>query len=471
MFQHLNKMILQFRYCFKREATWKQFTVLIIGFIIRNNVRGITSIVSSLRLTPEQYPLLLHYFRSSGYSTSRLYEEWIDIARRETAFLRISERVVMLGDHIKISKEGKRMPDIQVLHQDSENSGKGEYIEGHTYAQVSAVIAHGDVKRSLPLITELQKSPPRKAGTNKPDGDTLVTQMVNLAGKAVNALPDEDKTILVLDAYFSKATAFLAADKVTDDDGNRRLEIVTRGRDDSVGFTMPGPRPKGKRGATPKYGNAIRLLKLFSDKSSFTHASLKLYGKPTKVAYRCLDLIWKPVKRMVRFVAVESERGKMLLMSSDLTLSPEDIITLYCLRFKIETSFDEQKNAMGSFAYHFWTTAIPKRKRWTKNDSAPPSEHPERVEAAKRATDSFVCLGTIATGIATIIAFSHNRQIWNRYPGWIRTRRSVVPSLVLTKEAIAYDFPAFLRIFPHLCISSIISERIRSDEFLYVDAV
>jgi hypothetical protein len=274
----------------------------------------------------------------------------------------------------------------------------------------------------------------------------------------------------VLDAYFSKYTAFLAADKITDNDGNRRLEIVTRGRDDSVGYNLPGPRPKGKRGPTPKYGEAVRLFTLFSNKSTFTHTTLNLYGKPTKVAYKCLDLIWKSLDRLVRFVVVESELGKMIVMCSDLTLTPEDIITLYCLRFKIETSFNEQKNVMGSFEYHFWTTAFPKRKRWTKNDYEPQIVHTKRVEDTKRATDSFVCLGTIATGIATIIAFSHNRQIWNRYPGWIRTRRSVVPSLAITKETLAHDLPAFVRDYPHLSISLNITKRLRVDDFLYIDA-
>jgi hypothetical protein len=293
--------------------------------------------------------------------------------------------------------------------------------------------------------------------------------MVNLAEKAIKSLPSEDKAVLVLDAYFSKATAFLAADKITGDDGSRRLEIVTRGRDNSVGYNLPDPRPKGKRGPTPIYGKAVRLFTLFSNKNTFTHAILNLYGKPTKVAYKCLDLIWKPLQRLVRFVAVESERGKMILMCSDLTMTPEDIITLYCLRFKIETSFDEQKNVMGSFAYHFWTTAFPKRKRWSKNDYEPQIVHTERVEDAKRATKSFVCLGTIATGIATIIAFSHNRQIWSRYPGWIRTRRSVVPSLAVTKETLSHDFTAFLRDYPHLFISSNIVKRLRGDNSLYVD--
>lgn len=470
MFQHLNKILLQFRKCFKREAVWKNFVVLVVGFMLRTSNRGVTSTVSSLHLDPKQYYNLLHFFRSSGYKTSQLYDEWIDIAKKEGPFHSVCGRIILLGDHIKISKEGRRMPDIQLLHQDSENSGKGEYIEGHTYAQVSAVITKEQVARSLPLISEPQKSPPKKEGTNKPDGDTLVTQMVNLVARATESLGDDDKAVVALDAYFSKASAFLATDKVVDKQGNRRLEIVTRARDDSVGFKTPLPKPKGKRGAPPKYGEKVVLSKLFSDKSQFTEVTLRIYGRPTKVRYQCLDLIWKPLKRMVRFVVVESDRGRMIVMCSDLSLSPEDIIIIYCLRFKIETGFDEQKNDIGSFSYRFWTTALPKRKRWAKNEQIPVVEHLERVDNARRAIDSFVCLGTIVAGIATIIAFSHNRQIWKRYPGWIKTLRSIVPSIAITKETLAQDFPPFLKSYPHLPLCSIINHRLRSVDFLYDDA-
>jgi len=473
MFQHLNNILLQFRYYFNREATWKNFVVLVIGFMLRTNHWGITSTISALRLEPIQYHKLLHFFRSDGYATKELYEKWIKIAEEELPFMRVSNRIILPGDHIKISKEGRRMPDIQILHQDSENSGKGEYIEGHIYAQVGAIIVKDGVSRSLPLITEQQKSPPRKEGKKEPDGDTLVTQMVNLVGRAMESLHSEDNAIAVLDAYFSKATAFLAADRIVDEEGRRRLEIVTRGRDDSIGFRVPEQRPKGKRGATPKYGARVALWSLFSQQKRFTETTLLLYGKQTKVKYLCLDLIWKPLgeRRMVRFVLVESERGRMILMSSDLTLSPEDIIFAYCLRFKIETSFDEQKNDIGSFAYRFWTTALPKRKRWTKNNQQPSAEDPKRIADTKHAIETFVCLGTIASGISTIIAFSHNHQIWNRYPGWIKTLRSCIPSLAIVKNTLHQDFPAFLRGYPHLPICSIFNERLRVSDFLYVDDV
>jgi hypothetical protein len=51
--------------------------------------------------------------------------------------------------------------------------------------------------------------------------------------------------------------------------------------------------------------------------------------------------MWRPVGRLVRFVAVVHPiRGSILLMSTDLTVCALDIISIYGLRFKIDTCSD-----------------------------------------------------------------------------------------------------------------------------------
>ena len=206
-------------------------------------------------------------------------------------------------------------------------------------------------------------------------------------------------------------------------------------------------------------------------KGRFTHTIMSLYGKETKVRYLCLDLIWKPVKKPVRFVAVETDSGFCVLMSTDLTLHPESIIKIYTLRFKIETSFDEQKNDMGTFDYHFWTDAQPKRKRKKKAEQPTICGHSQqkRIDDTKKAIESHVCLCTIATGILSIIAFTHSREIWKRYPGWIKTLRSSIPTIATVKETLAHEIPLFLSLFPHVPFCSIINFKRRHAEFLYDD--
>lgn len=472
MYQLINDILLNFLPKFKRIRTWKWFAAAVIGFMIRTNTcGGITSIISSLRLKPELYHDLLHFFRSDGYAIEELYDEWIRIAANNSELLYVGGRVLLLGDHIKVSKEGRRMPDIQLLHQESENSGKGEFIAGHNYGHVSAVITNGKVSRSLPLITELQKSPPKDEISKKPVGDTLVVQMIHLTEKVAASL--EKPVIVALDSYFSKSSAFKTTEKINTETDRKIVSIVTRGKTNTVAFTIPQVSEAKKGGRPKKYGDKIVLNTLFADEAKFTETSLILYGKKTKIHYLLLDFLWKPAKKLIRFVLVESERGKIILMSDDLSLTPEEIITAYAARYKIETSFGEQKNDMGCFSYHFWTTSLPKRRKWDKNNQKPITESQANIEKAKEATRGFVCLSTIATGIMTLVAFSHSQEIWRRYPGWIRTLRSTIPSIAIVKETLAQDFRVILKSsrFGTFMGFNFIHHLQRESDFLYENLV
>jgi len=44
-------------------------------------------------------------------------------------------------------------------------------------------------------------------------------------------------------------------------------------------------------------------------------------------------------------------------MCSDLNMSPEEIISVYSKRFKIEVTFKTVKHIIGGFCCHFWAKA------------------------------------------------------------------------------------------------------------------
>jgi len=466
MFQLINSILHQFRDCFKRGKTWRWFVVLVLGFMLRGNHRGVTSSVSSMRLKPGLYHTILHFFRSEAYTTKELYSKWMEIAIKNEGIERVSGRVVLLGDHSNESKEGLHMPGVQILHQDSQNSGKPEFIAGHRYAHISAVLTQDGVSRSLPLRTQLQESPPKEDKQNK---ESLVAQMVTLADQVARAMGEP--SIIALDAYFCSGVALDAADGTAmDTGGTRRVEIVTRAKTTTVAYTAPDIPKIKKRGQPRKYGDKIALFSLFSGMKNFKETTMVLYGKKTRVRYLCIDLIWRPVKRLIRFVLVESNRGRCILMSSSLTLTPEDIISIYALRFKIETSFAEQKHDMGCFAYHFWTSAMPKRKKRKRAEEPTDDKLKQRVVKARNAADAFVCLSTIATGILTLLAFYHSQEIWSRYSGWLRTRRSVIPTIATTKSAFSQDFHDSLPLVARLPSFAFIPHLIRQAQFLYLEA-
>jgi hypothetical protein len=360
------------------------------------------------------------------------------------------------------------MPEIQRLHQDSQNSGKPTFIEGHNFGQVSAVIRNGVVSRSLPLITEMQASPEKKAGKAEKTGESLVSQMLSLTFRVARAIGEP--VYVALDAYFSSGVAWSASDATARADGVKLVEIVTRAQRNTVAYKMPELPTMKVRGRPRKYGDKIVLYDLFTDTSQFTQTTMELYGKSTQVRYRCLDYIWKPIKRLVRFVLVITESGCCVLMSSDISLDPKSIIHIYARRFKIETSFDEQKNDMGGFAYHFWTSALPKRKKWKAVELPTDPKALARIAKAKQAMETFVCLNTIATGLLTVIAFTHNREIWQYYPGWVRTLRSAVPTVATAKLALAHVFHDALPFLSSLPSFNFFSRLVRWEPYLFKNA-
>jgi hypothetical protein len=59
----------------------------------------------------------------------------------------VDGRPVMVGDGVKQSKEGRFMPGVKRLHQESENSAKGEYIFGHMFGGLGLLM--GSIRNKL----------------------------------------------------------------------------------------------------------------------------------------------------------------------------------------------------------------------------------------------------------------------------------------------------------------------------------
>ena len=119
-----------------------------------------------------------------------------------------------------------------------------------------------------------------------------------------------------------------------------------------------------------------------------------------------LDLLWKPTKERLRFFLIETSRGRIILMTSDLSLEPAVTLRLYCERVKIEVMFDTLKNVMGGLGYHFWSKPLPPvSRRPARNDSPrPKSSRPELTQNTFRAIEKFVNVQFLVLGFLQLTA-------------------------------------------------------------------
>ena len=149
-----------------RRATFRWMCVALAGLSVRSELAGVTSLVRALWLTPASYHRLLHLFHTPGLDLGKLTQLWIRLALKLFRPVTLQGRLVILADGIKVSKEGKKMPAVKRLHQESGNNTKPEFILGHSFQAVS-LLARGLLGQpfAVPLSSQ---SNPQLRGTRRP---------------------------------------------------------------------------------------------------------------------------------------------------------------------------------------------------------------------------------------------------------------------------------------------------------------
>ena len=116
MREEFSRFLVFLRPAFSRRAAYGWFVVVFVGFILRNDTFGVSSIVRALALAPEHYPSLLHFFHSTAWTVENLMPLWWQWLVRKNGACRMNHRLVLVGDHTKTPKDGRKMPAVTTLH-------------------------------------------------------------------------------------------------------------------------------------------------------------------------------------------------------------------------------------------------------------------------------------------------------------------------------------------------------------------
>jgi hypothetical protein len=244
--------------------------------------------------------------------------------------------------------------------------------------------------------------------------------------------------------------------------GERLLHIITRAKSNIVA-REDNPEAYGGRGRPCKYGKRIKLDKLFTTRvDDFSTVTVNVYGETKKMKILCLDLVWQAILEKLRFVLIKDDTSTFILICSDLSMSPEEIVELYACRFKIEVTFKMVKHIIGGLYYHFWTTAW--RDNVAKALTVADLEHmndrsKKLISGAMNAIEGFVNIALIATGLLQILALQHAERILQLHHWWMRTYPRDVPSEEMVKTVIQHEFYHNFRKFKHTAIYRIIQNK------------
>ena len=459
----LESILSSFRRCFTRGSAYHWFVVVICGLMVRTDHLGVSSVIRGLGLPGSRYECLIHFFRSRAYSLDQLRKVWYSIVRKSGILYQINGRSLMIGDGTKEPKEGRFMPGVKKLFQESENACKPRYTFGHMFGGIAAVVKREDSFFACPLNMSIQDGLAETAfwESSQHSDSSHIVQMIRNGHEAAASL---GPSYMTLDRYFLSVPALQELDKLNETE--HLLDLVTRAKNSCVAYEPAPADNQPKRGRPRKKGASVKLREVFQKRESeFATATVTMYGEAQQVKYLCLDLLWgATLYKPLRFVLVKSKQGQAILVSTDLNMPSELVIETYAHRFKIESMFREFKQQIGGFCYHFWTKAMPKLNR-SKKKGEPDALSQVTLEQLKKrilmtveATERFVFFSCAAMGIVQLMALTPSIADRAKKHRYLRTQTAGKVSEATILSYLAKNFYRFLLLQPDCELSQIIRQ-------------
>ena len=264
---------------------------------------------------------------------------WLVLARQFTRLalsVAKSEVVHLVIDDTLTLRASKKAPGSQIHHQHGNKPNLASFIRGQCWVSLAMIRRRADqAPVAVPALSRLIPSAGNRGKLVA--ANTLIRGVCGLF---------EDVTVRVLVDSWYMRRVFIEAMLA------RGFQVIGQVRIDTQLYDEPPARRPGQRGRTRKYGEKLTPKRIAHFHRTIT--TLRLHGKDQGVRYRSKVAKARFLDgRRVRVVWCEfqSERGRWkstcLLLSTDTSLTPEQVIESYALRWSIEPMFHQLKQAWG----------------------------------------------------------------------------------------------------------------------------
>jgi putative transposase len=331
-------------------------------YVSKTTMRQMKQIVYAIVCIPDRVTMLslARWAERGSYRTiQRWYHTPLDWATMLWSIVRINlleaeGEYLLAGDEVVMSKAGKA------------THGRGRFYSSLAQRPINSVsfmavsLIDVQARRSYPLQVEQREppvpaekpvEPPRKRQRGRPKGSqnhakpmpTLTPDLTLLQGMItaiVARIAPLTVKHIVLDGHFGNYPATYAVRETG-------LHLISKFRHDAALY-LPYVGPKPRCGPTPRYGQKLNYNQLSPD--ALVHSmtddayridtfQLRVYHKSFSDALNVVVVVKTHLKT--------GKRGHVVLFSTDLDLTANQIVDYYALRFQIEFNFRDAKQYWG----------------------------------------------------------------------------------------------------------------------------
>jgi len=355
-----------------------RLALLFLGAVLARGRRTITTWIRAAKLSDQ--------FRSCYIAVAAAGKKADIIARRllievVRPLLKGATRLTLALDATPTKRFGPHVQRAGIHHNPTPGPAGSPYVSGHVFVVLALLLAHpawGVV--ALPLLARLyvgEKNLPGIDPKHRPEFRTKLELAVDLLRWAKPWLDPLDLPIwVVADGAYASGEFLRPAMSLS-------MTVVSRLRQDAALWTLPGPRPAGKRGRPRTYGkDVIDLAKRGGQRRGWSSDTFELYGEKVVKKYKTFLATWRPAGGVIRVVLVDEPTGWRTYFCTDTQVSVADILGAVADRFSLEIAFRECKQIVGAGqqqvrliwanigAFHvcLWTYTMTEAWAWARKD-------------------------------------------------------------------------------------------------------
>ena len=271
------------------------------------------------------------------------------MAKLIITFFPNKQRFLVIDDTI-IYRNSKKAPGSKFHHEHGAKANRPKYVRGQSWVALASVVNKGLSFAAIPLLFRMMKV----------NGNTSKLHAAKVLIRTILPVFTPEKLCLLIDSWYMRATLILYALK-------NGLHVIGQVRKDTALYDTPSRT--GKRGRPRKYGDKLtpeRIKRLHYKKEHHF-----IYGKWQWVYYKSIIakarfLKGEQVKAVWVYFVDEngSATNERLILSTNITLSPWEIVSAYAKRWSIETMFAQIKNNWGW--KEAWQQSRQVLHRWTQ---------------------------------------------------------------------------------------------------------